>query len=519
MVDKKKSTGRRKSANRTRSQTPKQSQAQSDSFREALVRTVIARPLIAWFEDKSIRSPYDIIIDINLDYAAGREAAREQIVRNLRKIVEGEKSRAKDAWPKGLHRTKSELTPQYLFGSLSEARIRQLVKRDLASGERAIHRIWPDFPLEAQITRSVATTKCDAARISFSALGEGIVWAVMDSGIDENHIHFQEHRNLELEGKGHKLPVEHQDFTSSEDSPLTDELGHGTHVAGIIAGEVAHAERRNTALKMAYRERNPSGDVTIRARKLDSIAGMAPKTKLVSLKVLDKKGSGHVSNLIAAIAYVQKVNGNGRRIKIHGVNMSVGYPFDAQWFACGQSPLCVEVDRLVRSGVTVVVAAGNTGYGTISVGSSASSRGGIDLTINDPGNAELAITVGATHRDSPHTYGISFFSSKGPTGDGRLKPDIVAPGERIISCAAGANQAKDDAELGEVCQYREDSGTSMAAPHVSGAVAAFLSVRKEFIERPDEVKRIFLESATDLGRERYFQGHGLLDVMRALQLV
>src|SRR4030095_2408973 len=62
---------------------------------------------------------------------------------------------------------------------------------------------------------------------------------------------------------------------------------------------------------------------------------------------------------------------------------------------------------------------------------------GLTMTINDPGNAALAITVGATHRDMPHTYGVSYFSSKGPTGDGRLKPDLVAPGERIPSAAAG----------------------------------------------------------------------------------
>lgn len=143
------------------------------------------------------------------------------------------------------------------------------------------------------------------------------------------------------------------------------------------------------------------------------------------------------------------------------------------------------------------------------------------LTINDPGNAELAITVGSTHRDSPYTYGVSYFSSKGPTGDGRLKPDLVAPGERITSCAAGKALEKMHGPNPPpgLPYYIDDSGTSMAAPHVSGAIAAFLSIRREFIGRPEQVKRIFLQSATSLGRERYFQGHGLVDLMRAIQSI
>jgi Subtilase family len=146
-------------------------------------------------------------------------------------------------------------------------------------------------------------------------------------------------------------------------------------------------------------------------------------------------------------------------------------------------------------------------------------RQSIDLTINDPGNAECAITVGSTHRDMPYMYGVSYFSSKGPTGDGRCKPDLLAPGEKIVSCAAPkCKLVKDEADSKE-CNCFETSGTSMAAPHVSGAIAAFLSIRKEFIGEPERVKKIFTSTATDLGRDRYFQGSGLVDLMRAIQSV
>jgi serine protease AprX len=170
--------------------------------------------------------------------------------------------------------------------------------------------------------------------------------------------------------------------------------------------------------------------------------------------------------------------------------------------------------------VAVVVAAGNTGYAQVNAFDRCANVG-LSNSINDPGNADLAITVGATHRDSPHRYGVSFFSSKGPTGDGRLKPDLVAPGERITSAAAPAQFRRQGitAPADGLPAYVDDSGTSMAAAHVSGAIAAFLSIRREYIQRPEEVKRIFLESATQLGRERYFEGHGLLDLMRAIQSV
>jgi len=121
------------------------------------------------------------------------------------------------------------------------------------------------------------------------------------------------------------------------------------------------------------------------------------------------------------------------------------------------------------------------------------------------------ITVGATHRNWPHTFGVSFFSSRGPTGDGRLKPDLVAPGERIRAPFPGGYDRGGD--------WGDLDGTSMAAPHVGGAAAMLLARYSELIGQPRRVKRILCDTATDLGRERSFQGHGMLDVLRAFQSI
>ena len=360
---------------------------------------------------------------------------------------------------------------------LPKAAIRGLVE---AAPPGLLYKIWLNHTVRALTSCSMATVKADAALAAFQASGRGIVWAVADSGISE-HSHFDTYRNL-LPPPG----IEHRDFTGG-DSPLSDEFGHGTHVAGILAGSA----------------NRPGGP-----------RGVAPETALLSLKVLDEDGCGEVSSLLSAIDYIQQVNDHGRRIRIHGLNLSLGYEFDPEWFACGASPLCVEVDRLVQSGVSVVVAAGNSGYGFQNSLHGGTARTCLALTINDPGNAELAVTVGSTHREMPHTYGVSYFSSKGPTGDGRPKPDLIAPGEKIVSAAA---PRKAPAGTDWRTAYVEDSGTSMAAPHVSGAVAAFLSVRREFCGRPMAVKQILLSSATDLHRKRAFQGHGLLNLFQALQ--
>ena len=402
---------------------------------EVLDKTVIAIPLLDQLKETESgpnpRTPLPVIIDANLEYRDGARAARQRIEKEIRAAI------AQAGSPnvsQGINTAKSRLSEQYVFAVLEPAVIRELVRQDAAASgsgaksktpgppaQRAIYRIWPDFQIKALINRSVATVKADAARSSFSALGREVVWAVMDSGIDASHPHFAKHGNLALSPG---LP--HQDFTALDGGgdPLRDDFGHGTHVAGIIAGEIPRGgDRRIVAMA---RHRDEQGEITFDRLALDCISGMAPECKLLSLKVLDKNGQGTASNLIAAIAAIQQINGYGRRLQIHGVNMSVGYDFEPEWFACGQSPLCVEVNRLVRSGVVVVVAAGNTGYGFAQSAFKGTIAAGMGLTINDPGNADLAITVGATHRDMPHIYGVSYFSSKGPTGDGRPKP--------LVSC-------------------------------------------------------------------------------------
>lgn len=471
---------------------------------------------------------FEVMIDLNLEHPGGRAEARQWVLDHIEEAKE--KANVRDAG-QGAHREKENPNSQYVFARLEGRAIQALVDIDVAHAKeqaqewnaknqtekaaadeirfRAIFHIWPDFEVSAFINKSVATVKADAVQKSFSAAGEGITWAVMDSGINNKHPHFL--ANIDPQS------TLHRDFTIDGNDPFDDENGHGSHVAGIIAGEwPAEPDPPRKPLAISRYLKTQTNDVEYVETRLDRISGMAPRCNLVSLRVLDENGKGSVSNLIAAIEHIQEVNGYGRRLLIHGVNMSVGYDFEPEWFACGQSPLCTEVDRLVRSGVVVVVAAGNTGYGTLK-STIGPTPAGMALTINDPGNADLAITVGATHRDMPHVYGVSYFSSKGPTGDGRPKPDLVAPGEKIISCAAG-NLKKEGAK-GKECDYVETSGTSMAAPHVSGVIAAFLSVRREFIGQPERVKEIFLATATDLRRDRYFQGAGLVDVMRAIQSV
>jgi len=479
---------------------------------DRLDRSVISVPLLQQLAERGDDEPVSVVFDLNLDYPRGRrssglDAAGQRVLELLERL-----HAADPELPFRVNRRPRD--SQYLLARLSPRFIRRVVAEDLETivdGHQAIFHVWPDFEVRALLDASVATVKADAARASFAATGRGIVWAVLDSGVQVDHPHFALHANCTDLPSG----LEHRNFVDDEPADC-DPFGHGTHVAGIIAGEARSVEGYLSASRS---ERDADDKARPRPVRISTITGVAPQCKVLSYRVLDRNGIGSSGAILDALQAVHEVNNHGRLIRIHGVNISAGYPFKPEWFACGQSPLCAEVDRLVRSGVVVVVAAGNTGYayGADAL-TSAPVAAGRALTINDPGNADLAITVGSTHRDSPHLYGVSYFSSKGPTGDGRAKPDLVAPGERILSAGAGL-MGQRASGVGKPLDYIEHSGTSMAAPHVSGSIAAFLSVRREFIGRTTQVKDIFTATATDLGRVRDFQGHGLVDLMRAIQYV
>ena len=183
---------------------------------------------------------------------------------------------------------------------------------------------------------------------------------------------------------------------------------------------------------------------------------MCPTINLFDLRILDDQGRGDEFSVMAALQFLRYLNSHKDFMVVHGVNLSLSIRHEVANYACGRTPICEECESLVASGIVVVAAAGNEGFDRATT--FATGREYQSISITDPGNAASVITVGATHRDMPHTYGVSYFSSRGPTGDGRLKPDLVAPGEKIDSTAPENGLVRKD-------------GTSMAAPHVSGAAA------------------------------------------------
>ncbi len=489
--------------------SPLLTSAVDDATREKLVYTIDDRQAV--------------LVELSLSTGAPTADIRDQFRDVFHAAFAQDPQQPPDPIPISANYMRCLLTPDEVTKLADQDTARPTATPPLS---RTIYRIWPDYVVRAHIDRSATTIKADAATRTYGTAGIGVVWAVIDSGIDKDHPHFAGgtltddsvahlHRDLTgLLSAGGTVP-------DDPSTALTDPVGHGTHVAGIIAG----AAPTDPSKVLIAANQPTSGDLpSWVSRTLDpgrTLSGMAPKAHLVSLKVLDANGITASSVVIAALAQVRTFNSDGRQLLIHGVNLSIGCEWYPDEFAAGQSPLCRELDQLVGTGVVAVVSAGNDGAGGTITGGSSDVHGRLS-TITDPGNSLHAITVGSTHRYMPHTYGVTYTSSKGPTLDGRLKPDLIAPGERITSAATGALvQGVTPLQSTEegVARYIEDSGTSMAAPHVSGAIAAFLSVRDEYIGQPDEVKQLFMSNATTLGRHEFFQGAGLVDLMRVLSNV
>src|SRR6266511_241004 len=399
--------------------------------------------------------------------------------------------------------------------------------------------------VRATLWRSRETVKADAASRVFPSDTEGLAWAVIDSGIDARHVAFERRPDGDLRGLAedadfheHTIVRETYDFTGLRDkiagvlvagadahavglnpadeeatAALRDALAnglaidwhlyqpliqithdgayktprhaHGTHVAGTIAGDW-----------------RPEDELP---RPRHALQGICPGLTLYDLRVLNDSGSGGEFGVLAALSFVRWRNSQSGGTVIHGVNLSFALEHDVLNSACGRSPGCLEAERVHNAGAVVVTAAGNEGR-TDYTYRGVPSEGYRTVSITDPGNADVVITVGSTHRIEPHAYGVSYFSSRGPTGDGRAKPDLVAPGEKITAPVPNDGSARMD-------------GTSMAAPHVSGAAALLMARHRELVGQPDRVKSVLCKSATDLGRERHYQGHGMLDILRALQAV
>jgi len=381
----------------------------------------------------------------------------------------------------------------YVFASLFPDDIRKL-----AQLTQWVYQLWLDETTYAHLLSSTDTVKATSCWRTFDARGKGITWAVMDTGINADHPHFATWNTVNK--------TLSKNFSSS--ATLGDQDSHGTHVAGIIAGMVpAWPEGKPYRAATFVEEQGESPQID----DLDGPpSGVAPLATLLNIKVLNDDGTGSASAAIRGLEYLRKLNDVSRGIQVDGVNMSLGYPFDPKSYGCGYSPLCQEVARAVESGLIVVISCGNWGYGKVAMATGGQAAVAVVSSITDPANTEAAICVGSVHKSAPHRYGVSYFSSKGPTADGRMKPDLVAPGEKIISCHAHPEQG---------FHYKEASGTSAAAPHVSGAIAAFLSGHKEFRGDPQGVKQIFIKTATDLGRDHAYQGAGMIDLLRAMMSV
>jgi serine protease AprX len=343
----------------------------------------------------------------------------------------------------------------------------------------AVEHIAYDRAIGRTMERTGATVRATAVRQTLGLDGSGIGVALIDSGVASWHDDLSQPQRV----------VQFVDFVDGSMTPI-DPYGHGTHVAGIVAG---------------------SGFDSNGARM-----GIAPGAHLIALRVLDASGQGRISNVIAALEYVV-VHKTEFNIRIANLSIGAGVYESAQ-----VDPLTVAARRAVEAGVVVVAAAGNLGRKPDGTTRAAS--------ITAPGNAPWVLTVGASSHmgtidRSDDT--VAAFSSRGPTAiDGNAKPDLVAPGVGIESLSAPGSLfygTKQQFLLSGTVStaylpYLSLTGTSMAAPVVSGTVALMLQANPSLT--PNAVKAILqYTSEASPNYDVLTEGAGFLDAQGAVQLV
>jgi len=300
--------------------------------------------------------------------------------------------------------------------------------------------------------------------------GSGVDVALIDSGV------------APVEGLSAPGQVLHgPDFSwesQAENLRYLDTYGHGTHMAGLIAG-------REVAQGAAYHSNNHNH------------FGVAPDARLISLKVADAKGLTDVSQVIAAIDWVI-AHRKDAGMNIRVLSLSFGTDGTQTYLL---DPLSFAVERAWKKGIVVVAAAGNTGFG--------------DLSLNNPAFNPFVIAVGATDTQGTPSISDDVVPSWSTTGNLLRKPDVVAPGTSVVSYRTRHSYIDENHTEGRIGnRYFKGSGTSQATAITSGAVALLLDHRPSL--NPDQVKKALSKSAIRLsGASSSAQGHGMINLPAA----
>jgi len=333
--------------------------------------------------------------------------------------------------------------------------------------------ISPDRDMANLLDLADPTTNATAVWQQYGLDGTGIGVAIVDSGVSmKNDLKTKD-------GFGSRI-VYSESFVSGGDP--SDLYGHGTHVAGIVAANGADSTGPNFAR---------------------TFKGIAPNANIINLRVLDQNGAGTESGVINAIQRAIQLKST---YNIRVINLSLGHPIYESYTL---DPLCRAVEQAWRAGIVVVTAAGNYGR------DNSNGKHGYG-TIASPGNDPYVITVGATSMNgTPYRTDdtVASFSSKGPTlVDHIVKPDLVAPGNNIVSLLASPTctlitqypKTQVNAAIYETlgtystasASYFRLSGTSMATPMVSGAAALMMQYQPWLT--PDQVKARLMKTAAKI---------------------